>query len=71
MNELFEKLMQMPPDEIIAECGNEDLEDDDFDAPLTAHEATLYFYGKGILSLEEFNTLMSAKIKEIERDLPD
>ena len=65
--EIFEQLNEMSVDEIINLDDSKEVEflTEEFDHPLTDHEATNYFQSRGVLSCTEFNTLMHNKMKEL------
>ena len=67
---VFDRLNSMSVDEIINEdfeC-EKDIIEEDFERPCTIDEANKYFFQEGELTLEEMNTLMENKLKELWKD---
>ncbi|MCQ2147606.1 MAG: hypothetical protein MJZ16_08830 [Bacteroidales bacterium] len=70
--ELYEHLVQMSVEDIIAElesCQDEkEIIDEDFERPFTSHETALYFQQGGTLTLDELHALMNKKFEEMAND---
>lgn len=64
---LFEKMNNMSANDIINLNDNEESEQitEEFEDPLSDHEATEYFKSRGVLSSGELHVLMHNKLKEI------
>lgn len=70
--ELYEHLIGMPVDDIIAEldtCDDNDILDEEFERPLSSHETALFFQKGGSLTLDELNALMNKKIEEMASNI--
>ena len=66
---LFEKLNKMSVEEIINEDFQRDGIYEDIERPLSAEETVQYFtQSEGVLTEEEFKTLMYNKMKELWRN---
>jgi len=64
---LFEQLNNMSVDEIINEdfAHEQTMLTEERERPFTIEEANAYFFQEGELTLEEMNTLMENKLKEL------
>lgn len=67
---ILDRIMRMSVEEIIAENNDSRTHNlyEGIGRPLTAHETALLFQSEGTLTVDEMDTLMYNKIREIWRD---